>query len=405
MADEHKGFDADPFSGSGPVVAGARSLEHDLELAIDLVAGAGFSSRARRRHRRRANKIQAAQNKAATSIQALFRGYKSRQGGRQRMQIDNGAIIMPPRRRRRGRRAGKRKRRTSYTRRRRKSFRSRRKRRKSSARTKLRLYPGGFPKTHLIKLRANTQALITNVAGEWASLLLHPAQCHHPFDLVALANLGTTDVVAQHKRLAFTNKAAAITPVVQPYGWDHWMEQGAAGTTAESPYQWAVVEGSTFQITFVQAVGGSASVRMLGGFSGLFEKTSNSYLPDFSKEYANIDATEVSDMLNVRIMKNPQEIYQSGTGEPLSGGKTFIFNYSRKKTERRMKKAGTYMYGSDTKSNFMFTHNTDPVFNPVARFIIADIGAAAEEVTWNVFIKAEYTIRLSNIRYANESTA
>lgn len=406
--------------GIAGVASAAQEAKEDLEAAIGLIGNVFSNPRQQRaaqrnRIRRGRRVLFRGRNKAATKIQALFRGHRARRQGRQSMQIDhNGSInsifTMPPRRRRRGRRAGKRKRRASYTRSRRKSYRSRSKRRKSSARTRLRLYPGGYPKTHLIKLRANAQTRITTIGSEWASIKFQPANCSDPFlgFRLGAGNEPTPTGIHPvtlapypadtHKLLAWTNQKGDILPRPQPYGWDQWM--------LSSPYGFAIVEGFKTTLTFIQATssGHGHSTRMLAGFGHLHEQTSNAFLSDWTITNKNVDSTEISDMLNNRIIKNPQELYHGGVGESLAGPKTFVYNYSRKKTERKMKKMGTYIIPDASDSNYMFSHTTSPKFNPNVRFIIADIGAGeGEPIIWNVFIKIDYTVRLMRKTISDES--
>ncbi len=424
--EESKNFDQTqiPFPIVRGVIDTAQEIDHDLELAIDLVGGEGFTSRAQRAHRRRAEQgfnynfglaeVRAARAgkrkrvKAATHIQAIFRGYQVRRAGRQRMQIDQDGLppnIMPPRRRRRGRRAVKRKRRASYTRKRRRSYRARRKRRKSSTRTRLRLYPTGYPKTHLIKLRMQRQIKLTNISAGWASAVFHPAQCSDPLISMQTTS-GATDVIAAHKLMKFTLKNDLISPRPQPYGWDQWM--------LSSPYTFAVVEGSKTKLSFIQtrAAGVGSSVRMVGGFGKLTEHTSNAFLPDFSIEYGNVDSGEISDLINTGMLKRPRIMRLSGDGANISAPTQFVFNYSRKKTERRMHKIGTYAAALPTTgplpkptiSNFMFEHGTTPAFNPQVRFVIADLGSSGESVAWDCFVTIDYTVRLMNRVVSQESS-
>lgn len=373
-----------------PVSSAARSLNKSLEAAVDIVAGRGYSTRARALAANRRKRFQ-----AATSIQALFRGHQVRKAGRQRMQIDRHGVPMPPRRRRRGRRAPKRKRRTSYTRKRRRSKVARRKRRKSSTRTRLRLYPSGFPRTHLIKLRLQKQVKITNSPNNWASMVFFPAQCSDPF--VAMQAATGADAGPNHQLMKWTLKNDAILPRPQPYGWDEWANQ--------SPYEFAVVEGSKTTLTFIQSnsAGVGSTYRMLAGFSRLTEARHDSFMPAFHIEYANIHKDEISDMMNIKMIPHSKILNLSGNGVELSTPTSFTFNYSRKKITRRMKKMGAFAMKSANESLFMFDHDSTPGFNPQVRFIIADIGASAETISWNCFITIEYTLRLQHRIIADES--
>jgi len=394
--------------GIAGVATAAQEAKQEIEEAIGLL-GSVFSNprqqRAAQRNRiRRGRRVLfRGRNTAATKIQALFRGHRQRRAGRQRMQVDdpvahiqhNGSI-MPPRRRRRGRRAAKRKRRTSYTRKRRRSYRGRRKAKKRTTIRSLRLYPSGYPKTHLIKLRVQKQFKLTNVSNAWSSIKLYPAQCSDPFVGMNLT-LGANDVNADHQLMQWTLKTDAILPRPQPYGWDQW--------ALSSPYQFAVVEGSQTKISFIQTASGGvgSSYRMIAGYTGMHEQFSNGFLPDFSITYGNVKFGEISDMLNVGLIKNPKTLNRAGNGVGLAEPQTFIYNYSRKKTLKRMKAMGTYTVRDDNESNFMFSHNTVPKFDPNVRFVIADIGSTAEALTWNVFITVDYTLRLMNRVIADES--
>lgn len=368
-----------------PQVRGARAGQDLLATAVDMIAGSGFSSRALARHNRRQR------SQAAFTIQSLFRRHTQRRRIRNAARPLIPVPIMPRRRRRRPRRG--RKRRRSMRRSRRTSTRNKRRRRRSVVRHRLRLYPGGFPKTHLIKLRAVKQCLITSLPDAWGSIFFFPADPSDPFvgwidDIAgALGNDGATGV---HKRMLFTDKAGNIAGRPQPYGWDEWM--------STSPYRHAVVEGSKITITFVQgtAAGAGNSFRMIAGFSTLSEEGGVAFIPNFNSTFGNINTLEVADMINNKIIKNPKTLSITGDGVTLPVPQTFVHTYSRKRLEKHMKRIGTYTDVASNISNYQLAKENSPAFNPKVRFIIADVGSVSSTIAFNCFVTMDYTIRLMN---------
>ena len=310
------------------------------------------------------------------------------------------------RRRGRKRRGGRgRKRRTSYKRKRRTSYRRSRKRRKTRVSRSLRLYPGGFPKTHKVKLRALQQCTIFTPAGQWGYVAFFPASCSDPFNQFRASSV----VVGSHLRLGFTHKdGVAILPRPQPYGWDQWTLTADAG--AENPagpqYQTAKVLGSKHTITFVQGSNSTTdSSQFLAGWSTRLYNdvvaSDQKKLPSFSDSYAHILSTEISDWINNKVVNRPSVLKHVGNGVPLlAGGQSYSFTYSHKKTRRHMRKMGFEMPEND---QYVFAHAGVPEFNPVAMFMIGDVAGSTTEIKLNCFVEIEYTIQLST-REANRES-
>lgn len=301
-----------------------------------------------------------------------------------------------PRRRTRRRSLYKRKRRRSkkYTvkRRRRRSMFKRNVRHRHS----LRLIPGGFPQTKTVKLRVYKQCAIhspgTGVA--WGYIIFHPA---NPWDPM-ISMRTTPSASGTHRALAFTLKNGTdITPRPQPYGWDEW-------ANAYPRYQ---VLGSKTTINFVQGSNSPASTtQFVCGFSRQFNDVANPYVPaTFGEKYANISYTELSDMLNVKVIKKPIIVEQIGVGTALSGGaRSVSFNYSLKKSIRAWKKAGgkelneTGGYGGATFPP------SNPGYSPQRLFIMGDLAGDSASITMNAFLTIDYTIKFSKAPIEDAST-
>lgn len=337
--------------------------------------------------------------------------------------------IMPRfngRRRRAPRRRGGRKRRRSLPGRRRRKSRFRKKRRVFRP---LRIYPGGFPDTHKIKLRMLKQCLIKspNAVG-WGFISFYPAMCSDPLIDWRLAQVNTTVATGgtvNHTKLAWfgTNDAGGLPDRPQPYGWDQWV--------ANDPYTHGVVEGAKITISFIQGESGTgATQRFIAGFTKLFRGPdkfidSGSTLTDlpqyadaaggvkiagenFGEKYQNVTRVEVSDLMNCGLTKRMKTLSVIGTGQSLLGAQTFTFYYSRKKHERNLKRAGYMpMYHqpdlSPVITKFEQTTNSKPGWNPVVHFIIADLAKTTAVTDLHCIVNIEYTIKLMHHRIGGQS--
>lgn len=258
-------------------------------------------------------------------------------------------------------------------------------------RSHLRLYPGGVPKTHLIKLRMIKQVAISTRNGEWGFISFQPANPHDPLEHM----LAATAPVGDHQALAFTLKGGAITPRPQPYGFDRWLP----GAGDVSMYDRGVVQGAKIQIFNIPNTTGVAGSndRYYAGWSRLFPTGSSTFGKTFAQTYANVDRTEISDWINTGLCKRPQIITASKTFNKKDA--VFTHTYSLKKWLRHGHKTGR---AYDT-SNQYFTATGGPVVNPEVKFMIADVGVGSSVTVFNMMVVIDYTIKLSNMILGQES--
>ncbi len=310
------------------------------------------------------------------------------------------------RRRGRKRRRGRgRKRRLSYKRKRRQSYRRSKKRRKTRMSRAIRLYPGGFPKTHIVKLRALQQCTIFTPAGGWGYVAFFPASCSDPFNQFVAASA----VIGSHQKLGFTLKdGTSILPRPQPYGWDQWtiVVDGGAEDESGPQYQQAKVLGSKHTITFVQGSNSTAdSSQFLAGWSSrLYSSTTGTNdqgLPSLADSYGHVLSTEISDWVNNAIVHKPSVLKHVGNGVPLlAGGQSYSFTYSWKKTRSHMRKMGFRLPEDDA---YVFPHSAAPAFDPLALFMIGDVAGSTTSIKLNCFVEMEYTLQLSTRETNRES--
>ncbi len=306
------------------------------------------------------------------------------------------------RRRRRmyGRKRGRAKKAYGKARRRASRFRGfRRRRRQRAPRHALRLYPGGFPKTKVIKLRVLKQVAISTVANGWGYIRLRPASMLDPFfDQSAVAPVGN------HVKLRFLDKDNAADTHPQPYGYDQWLglypevTPGPPILGQTNQYTNYTVLGSMTHITITHDIHAAAGAQFLAGWSPQLPNSSTDNLLNFQDRYEKVTSVEVADMLNCRIMKRPTLI----TSQPqmMRMGPTFSQGYSQRKVRAIYKRAGIEL---DRTLDFNGDLTTAPTINWRQHFIISDIAASTAIVKLNAIIEIIYTVRLSSNKLANQS--
>lgn len=289
--------------------------------------------------------------------------------------------------RRRGRRAGKRAK--SSSRRRRKSVRGL---------SRLRLYPGGVPKTHIVKLRMMKQCIITSSPGKWAFIRFSPANLRDPMSQMDL----TGGAVATHQQMKWTLKDGTITPRPQPYGFDHWLDTTAS--PLQSTYGKFSVLGCKISLirTPLKAENTDAAsyTQLYAGFNQRTWPSSTTDGSTFASTYGLIDSGEISDWINAGVCPRAQIITQAkqlGSG----AGTVFTHHYSQKKYRRQLRKIGA------TDESWYGSHGIGPAENPQAFFMIADLGPTDDgtPVPLAFMLNMEYTVQLTGMLYGNESEA
>ncbi len=277
-------------------------------------------------------------------------------------------------------------------------FRRRTKGRRSYRHSRLRLYPGGFPQTHLVKLRAVNQTKIYVPAGKWGYITFHPAEMLQPFkDMRIAVDTSAVGGGGTHTLLKWTDKAtsAAINSAdKQPYGYDHWLLQSAVG----AQYRHYQVRKCTILVQFVPNTAVQDGLQFYGGFARISDE-STSYGQTFLERYANIDDTEVVDMLNTKVIKQPKIITKGGTG---AGGvsQSFLAVYNQALYKKHLKRVGVEM-----SDDFKGSHGVAPTINPEIKFIIADLAEAeASETSLNCIITIDFVVQLSGGQLGQEST-
>lgn len=262
-------------------------------------------------------------------------------------------------------------------------------------RSSLRLYPGGRPKTHLIKLRTLKQCQLTTIASEWGMLTFFP---NDPSSFMEFRAAPAT--IGPHKLLKFTFKnGTTVAPTPQPYGWDQWMGDGSTG----AQYDHWMVLGSRTTINFIQGatVEGGVDERHLAGFGSTTYGATNFDIPTFAGIYQFVDSTEISDWMNAGVVKNPTTLKKVGAGARLVGkDQSFVFNWSLKKEKARVRRLGVLALHALWAGS---GHDEQPPLRPVAHFMVGDIGAGTTS-TFNCFVEVVYTIRMFEYVVPNEST-
>lgn len=310
---------------------------------------------------------------------------------RQPMQIDRDAHPLShtmPRRRGYGKRRTKRRGRPRYKRRVKKR-RGRRMRKRRISRPRLRLYPGGFPLTHKIKLRMVKQIVIhTNAAGgQWGWFKWNPARLSDP-----LSGLTAGGVVGTHVSMNVTLKdGAAITPRPQPYGYDHWLGDT---TTSTDKYKRYSVLGSkcTLVKTSDTVITDAAASRFYAGWSRLFSEdgaATTGFGLTFAQTYIQIGFADVSDWLNTGVVKHPGVITNGKVFN--KADPAFTATYSQKKYKRSLERRG-FNQAADWSAIFSANPGIDPEFH----FMIADLGAATTTVPMRFLMVCDYTVLLSS---------
>lgn len=362
-----------------------RAPDRSLRRLVGSVIGHGYVRRASTRYyrRRRAH--------AAFTIQSLFRRSQQRKRINRRINKTRKKTTMAKRKRKRRGSKRVKKRKRAFKRRRRVSMR----------RSGLRLYPGGFPKTKTIALRTYSQNTIHTAAGKWGFIYFYP---NNPLD--SFAYHGTESDPGTHTRLKITNHLGADTPDPRPYGWDQLM-----GTTTAAPgsnarlYQKWLVLGSKTTITFVQGSteADQQSARFLAGWAPRTYAGEEFHVPGFADTFQHIARTEVADWMNVKVVKNPRTLKLAGEGTALSkGGQSFVFRWSLKKEQARVKRLGLPDHGSHWSGA---GKATAPPIRPEAFFMIADIGASTTSRQFNCFIETVWTIKCYDTVIPQESSS
>ncbi len=294
-----------------------------------------------------------------------------------------------PRRRRRGRYARKYARRSSAFRR----FRRRRRGLRKIVRRRLPLYPGGFPRTHKIRLRAMNQMTITPIQQQWGFIRFRPASMLNP-----VFGFGPQDLVAYapHAKMKFYDKVNALpttATINQPYGYDDWLSSG-------NQYGRYVVLGSKTSITITpNNVDSTGQSNWLAGWAKGTYGSSVTEGQLFATAFASIAATEVVDMLNTGICKKLRICANERTRVGL--GQTFTKSYSMKKWMRSKFRQGE---ASRPDTHEMFgTHGVAPTSHPTHYFIMADIGDVSVAPVFSVLVITEYTLQLSNANLGDAS--
>lgn len=297
---------------------------------------------------------------------------------------------------RRGRRSSVRNRRASMLkkkyRKRSSRFRSHRRRVRRARRPRigrsLRLYPGGVPLTHKIKLRVMKQVQVSSFPGGWGYIVFSPASLSDPFQ-----HFTTGGVVGAHQALPYGLIGGATTPKPQPYGFDHWV-----GITDSNRYRKYKVLGAKITLAKInEAVEpGVTQPTQWAGFSKLFA-VNDDFGTTFNETYSNVDRTEVEDWVNCGIVKRPQTITKAKAFNQAPA--VFTHTYSAKKYQRTLKKVGV------TDGDWYGEHGTDPVINPRVYFSMADPGASTTAITFLFWCTIDYTVQLTGLRLGGEDVA
>lgn len=361
-----------------PGGATAQRLAQDLDLAVGLI-GDVFNPPPTR-------------EQAARTIQRNFRwgwewrrAARARGNGRQRMQVDPVSNLlqatMPRARGRKSKRGRKRKRRVSFRRRRRSIYRRRRRVKRTHH---LRLLPGGFPQSKKVKLRVLKQCAIgtPDTTTGWGYIIFRPADPYNPF----LSFDATEGAGGVHRNLLFTLKnGTSITPKPQPFGWDDWA----------AIYPNYVVLGSKITINFVQGSNSATNTTQFvaGWNKNNYHDGAVGHDQSFTQKYVDTIHSEVSDMLNIKVIQNPKILTQIGTGSTMEGGsRSFTTFYSLKKQQRRLKKMKLHTPEHDGASASI---TGSPLYSPQAFFIIGDLAGDTAQIKLNCFVTIDYTIQFS----------
>lgn len=317
-------------------------------------------------------------------------------------------INMPGRRRRRVRFGRKRKRRSSTVRRRRKSaFKRRRrsKRRGSRHRNIVRLYPGGLPLSHIVKLRVLTQCQFESVGGQWCVFRFRPADMLIPFGNQATAANSTNTgdnprpYVGVSSGAWFDKTGTTVAErKKQPQGYDSWLDQSAS----LSAYKKYIVLGSKISITTIDGnVDSGANVKLYAGFTKLYDRIGGITLQSgvsIGDNYSNIIGTEVADWLSVRMVKNLGIVQSNPLANTMRASRTFTYNYSQKKYKRHMKRIGL-----TNDDDWFGSHLASPLTSPEVFFCLADLGASSADTKIPCVVNIEYTVRLSGLEVPDRS--
>ncbi len=285
-----------------------------------------------------------------------------------------------------------RKRRSSY-RRRRSSY-----RRYKRPRMKLLLHPGGWPKTHTLKLRTFVQGHIQSTAGGWNYITFEPAQISDPFRHSGDAAAGNAATPANtsgwgsvnHLKAGWYDKVTttAVALTKQPFGYDQW---------EATPYTSYQVLGAKITVQLAKGTfDDSAGENMMVGFTKLYPEALQHNMETFGVKYATISASEVSDMINAKIIKRPSVISSAGHRARL--GKKFVATYSYQKWRRKIHGQGL---NPATDSEALF--GSVPDENPVILFVVADVAAASGTVKLSCFFTIDQTVRLSGWTIPDQS--
>ncbi len=252
----------------------------------------------------------------------------------------------------------------------------------------LRLYPGGAPVTHKVKLRMMTQIHIHSPnASSWGVVQFNPADIRVPM-VFSATQQATTPIILKCQTAVLPGAA-----VPQPYGYDHWI-----GVADSNKYRKWKVLGSKFALTKVSNLahpGGTSGGIYWAGFSKLFA-SSDAYGNTFATTYSNVGNARVGDLLNTAAMRKPQELIKDKLfNKP---GNQFLFNYSAKKYARSLYKKGIQ------DSEWYGTHAASPAVSPKAYFIVADPGVTTTSESILMYLTCEYTVQLSGLRFGGPDT-
>ncbi len=277
--------------------------------------------------------------------------------------------------------------------------------RRRAMRRGLRLYAAGFPKTHLVRLRAIAQTRIETIKGGWGAIIFEPNNAHRPFKHMrnAVANGAGTYVTSSQRLLQWTDKTenepggtggqtTALT-LRQPYGWDQVLN-------ADGHYKRWMVVGSKITLNFKEGDQDRASTNnLIGGFTKTNWFTDTNMPQSFATKYADVDWDEPMDLLNVKGFK-AQAMSDPGIGTT-AVGKTFVSTYSLKKLKKRVKREGFEPEHGD--ATYSSTFAADPATNPYVLFIVMDRGWV--DITGlDCIVTCDYTIQLSNRDIPDQST-
>lgn len=261
----------------------------------------------------------------------------------------------------------------------------------------LRLYPGGFPETHIIKLRLIAQTRFQSLQGSWVVFMFKPSDPVQPLQFLETHTSGAvgvgTYITANQIFGRWTAKENTTTPTDvlktrQPYGWDQWQ------TEATRPYAKALVLGSKITLNFregSQTATGTQNFK--AGFAkGLFGLDSITGQPQsFGNKYGAITTNEPSDAINAKVFSH------GNLSDPAVGtrsqGKKFTYTYSMKDHMRQLKRNGSVV-GDQGINALQSTGNTQAVYQPKAFFCISDLGMSAAQGL-DCMVTIDYTIKLS----------